>query len=395
MNDLEMPGDLPLPDLDLDLDLPEPPAPAASAGRFSVHIGAIRDPVDAAPQIASILGVDAATAARLCVAAPGTLVSDLPRAEAERVAGAIRALAIPARVEGSPPTGSAPPSQRPRPASAHPAPSAPPPGRHSGRAHDLELDHGEPPSFWPQAPVAFLAPFLGKGALLLVAAGVTGVLTVAVAAAPGLLLKLGALVFVAFVGLGLHFETFNRLAQAAMARDEDAWLPDPQSDLPGLSALFFRGLLLMAVGALLAVVPVLVGWGTRDAAATLAAVSVLQLYWPMALTVMSVSGRALGALDFPVVLRAIVVAPLEYIAVCALTLGAIVGSTLAVGMASGAGALALGAADSQPGVLSGLTLLAFMSFLWFAGIAYFHGVMGYLMGALIRSKGERYHFLME
>jgi len=74
-------GDLPLPDLEL--DLPEPPAPAAAPAEesFSVHIGAIRDPVDSAPQIASILGVDAATAARLCMAAPGELVAGLPRAE--------------------------------------------------------------------------------------------------------------------------------------------------------------------------------------------------------------------------------------------------------------------------------------------------------------------------
>lgn len=386
MNDLEMPGgDLPLPDLDF--DLPEPPAPAASDGTFSVHIGAIRDPVDAAPQIASILGVDAGTAARLCVAAPGTLVSDLSRGEAERVTAAIRALSIPAQVERSTaPARSAPRSDRP-------APSAPP--SYSARAVDADLETRRDPSFWPQAPVAFLAPFLGRGALLLLAAGATGVLTIAVAAAPGFLLKLGALVFVAFVGVGVNFETFNRLAQAAVSRDEDSGLPEPHSDLPGLSELFFRGLLLLGVGALLWAIPGLIGWGTGSRAAFLAASSVLMLYWPMALTVMSVSGRALGAVDFPVVVRAIVVAPLEYAAVCVLTLGAILASTFGVVMASGVGAMALGTSSAEPGILSSLALMAFVLFLWYAGVAYFHGVMGYLMGALIRSKGERYHFLME
>jgi len=395
MNDLELPhGDLPLPDLEL--DLPEPPAPAAPAEEtWSVQIGAIRDPVDAAPAIASILGVDGATAARLCVAAPGTLVEGIRRAEAERIAGAVRALEIAARVEADAPV-TAPP-ERPvsePPTLASQAPSAPPPGRYSGRVHDDDFEPRHFPSFWPQAPVAFIAPFLGKGSLLLIAAGAAGVGTVLVAAAPGLLIKLGALMFVAFIGLGLNFETFNRLAQSAIARDEDQWLPEPESSLPALNELFFRGLLLLGVGLLLGAIPGLIGWMTRDAFVFVIALAAMMVYWPMALTVMSVSGRVLGAVDFPVVFKAIFTAPLEYVAVCLLTLGAILLMTLGVAGATGVGAVALGT-GGEPGLFSGLAFVGVVSFLWYGGIAYFHGVMGYLMGALIRSKGDRFDFLMD
>ena len=58
---------------------------------------------------------------------------------------------------------------------------------------------------------------------------------------------------------------------------------------------------------------------------------------------------------------------------------------------SGVGALALGASDA--GLGGGALLFAAVAFAWYAAIGYFHGVLGYLMGALVRSKGEAFAFL--
>ncbi|MEZ4340644.1 MAG: hypothetical protein R3B82_28825 [Sandaracinaceae bacterium] len=238
-----------------------------------------------------------------------------------------------------------------------------------------------------------MAPFLGRGSLLLLAAGIAGVVVAFVTVAPGLFIKLGVVLAMQLTAFGLFVEVFDRLAQAAIFRDEDSWLPEPTSDLPDVKVLFWRGLANLFAFGVLAVPAVLVAIYLRSATAAIACQVLLFVYWPMGLTVHSVSGRMTGALDVVAVGRGILTAPLEYLAVCVLTFAAIGGSTAVVIAIVGASALA--ASVSGPGIGTNAALLAVISFVWFAAIAYFHGVLGYLMGALVRSKGEAFEFLQQ
>lgn len=387
--------DLPLPDLELDEVALHGAAPA-SAPPWCVQIGAIRDPVESAGPLAEILGVDLGTASRIAVNAPGMALSGVPRAQAERVAQQIEGLGIEARAEaeGAPPAPSAPPgpssfapaapvSHRPEPM----APTAPARSRESSGAS------GPGDSFWAQTPVAFMAPFLGKGSLLLLAAGVAGVGVAFITVAPGLFIKLGVVLALQLTAFGLFVEVFDRLAQAAIYRNEDRWLPEPTSDLPDAKVLFWRGLVNFIAFGILAVPSVLVAIYLRSVGAVIACQVLLFLYWPMGLTVHSISGRMTGALDILSVFRGISAAPLEYLTVCVLTFAAIGGSTAVVIAVTGASALAAGLTGG--GIGTGAIVVAVLAFAWYAAIAYFHGVLGYLMGALVRSKSESFEFLQE
>ncbi len=378
--------DLPLPDLD------DPPPPPPAAGAYRVQVGAIRDPVGSAPALARILGVDLPTAQRIAVNAPGVLVAGLARIAAERVARDVEALGIRARVEeeGAP---SRPLSGRPEaPSSVRPgAPSSRPPAALA--AAPAASGSGPGDGFWLQAPVAFVAPLLGKGSLLLAAAGFTGLGAAVIAAAPGLFIKIGIVLALQLVALGIFIEVFNRLAQAAIYRDDDAWLPEPISELPDMKTLFWRGVVNLVVLALLGTPAVLVALKLDNAAVAIGIQIALFVYWPMALTVQSISGRLTGALDFLSVGRGIVAAPLEYLTACVLTFAAIAGSTALVLAIAGASVMAVASAGGGFG--SGFAVYCVVSFAWFTAIAYFHGVLGYLMGALVRSKRAAFEFLTE
>lgn len=382
--------DLPVPDLpDLELDEAAFRAPAPAAGpSFRVQVGPVRDPVEVAPELVAILGVDLATAQRIAVNAPGVIVSGAARDTAERIARQVEALGIKARVEedgaSERPISVAPgrgPSDRPAPPSSV-RPPEPAPRRSSGPGD----------GFWVQTPVAFVAPFLGKGSLLLAATGLTGVGVGLMAVLPGLCMKIGFLIGLQLVALGLFVETFNRLAQAAIYRDDDSLLPEPVSDLPQMSTLFWRGVVNFFVFALLAAPGILVAIYARSVSIAIACQVALFLYWPMALTVQSVSGRLTGPFDVVSVLRAMVAAPLEYLVVCVLTIAAIAGSVMVVIAVTGVSAVGAQAMGGNS-IGTGATLLVIVSFVWYAAIAYFHGVLGYLMGALVRSKGDAFDFL--
>ncbi len=399
-----MTGDLPLPDLpeslDLQIDESALRRPSARPSQsFLVRIGAVRDPVELAPAFAEILRVDLPTAQRIAVNAPGVLVAGVSRETAEDVAERVRALGVkatpqeevaPAPSEHPPgiSTSSRPPSARPPAARGGLSPSP----RVSSPAPDAS---GEGPGegFWAQTPVAFMAPFLGRGWALLAASGVAGVGVGLVVVVPGFLIKLGALIGLQLVAFGLFVESFNRLAQAATYRDSESWFPEPMSELPNPSALFWRGLVNVLVFAMLASPAVALALYTDSVFVALVAQIALFLYWPMALTVQSVSGRLAGPLDVLAVARGVVVAPVEYLSVCLLTFAAIAGSTLVVVAATGVGALAIGASDV--GLGGGAMLYAFVAFAWYAAIGYFHGVLGYLMGSLVRSRSEAFEFLHE
>lgn len=248
-------------------------------------------------------------------------------------------------------------------------------------------------SFWLQAPVAFVAPFLGRGWVLLLASLGMGAAVGLVAVIPGFLFKLGILLATQLVAVGVFVETFNRLAQAAMYRDDEQWLPEPHSELPSLSVLFFRGLIMSLLLALLGAVPLIVLFQTESLGLTFLAELAIFLYWPMALTVQSVSGRLLGGIDVVSVFRAVMIAPLEYVASCILTIGAMTLSVLGAGTVIGAGALAAAASGGSLGV--GIAVYFLVMGALYAAVAYLHGVLGYLMGSLIRSKGDAFAFLSE
>jgi len=401
------PPDLPiLPDLTglephLELDESALHAPSERPGpSFRVRVGPVRDPVATAPALVDILGVDLPTAQKIAVNAPGVILSQVARPEAEKTASALEALGLRATVEDEStperPVSERPPSLRPpslRP-SARP-PSERPPGSTGPGIDALDREPGTGPGdgFWVQAPVAFVAPVLGRGPWLLVVSGMAGVGVGLMVMVPGLLLKLGALIGVQLVAFGIFVEIFDRLAQAATFRDDDAWLPEPRSELPNATALFYRGVVNVLVFAMLAAPAVAFAIYTRSATLALVAQVALFVYWPMALTVQSLSGRLAGPLDVVSVLRGIIAAPLEYLCVCLLTFGAIAGSTFVVAALTGAGALALGA--SGGGLGSGAAFYMGVAFVWYAAIGYFHGVLGYLMGSLVRSKSERFTFLEE
>lgn len=387
--------DLPLPDLDLD-DAALHGAAPASTNPWRVQIGAIRDPVESAPALASILGVDQATAARIAMNAPGVALTGAARETAERVAAQIEALGIKAtaqeegarRLPSSPPRGDVA-LPLPGPASAPPVHSSRPPPHAVARA----AGSGPGIAFWPQAPVAFMAPFLGKGSLLLLGAGFAGIGVAFVAVAPGIFIKIGVLLAMQLTAFGLFVEVFDRLAQAAIYRDEEAWLPEPSGDLPDAKTLFWRGVVNLFAFGILSVPGLMAAYYTRSVGVAIAGQVLLFMYWPMGLAVHSISGRLTGALDVVSVVRGIIAAPLEYLTVCVLTFAAIAGSTAVVIAVTGASAL--GAGLMGGGLGAGIALIALVAFLWYAAIAYFHGVLGYLMGALVRSKSEAFEFLQE
>lgn len=377
----------------IELPLPEMPAPArtssASDATWLVRVSAFRDPVAAAGELARMLRIDLPRARMIAVNAPGVLVSGLPRIRAEQIAAAVRELGVKARVEDvmdPGPLSSFPPP----PASSHPPAPNTEPRPAPERAAPAREERG---GFWAQVPVAFVAPFLGQGALLLLAAGFAGLAVAVALVIPFFLIwKLVVATFFALVAVGVVYETFDRLAQSATLRDDDEWVGTPISRLPSMSALCFRGLVMsvMSAGigfAVVALIPVL-----GDVRLVLGLLLLSYLYWPMALTVMSIRGSVLGLLDVVAIARGVAAAPLEYLTVCVASFVAIAGATFGLLAATGLGA-GLGVIAGA-GLLEVGLLVVGLAFAYYAGMAYLHGVLGYLMGSLVRAKSERFEFML-
>ena len=363
---------------------PEGEEPALRA-TYRVRVGAVRDPVALAAGLAEVLAVDLATAQRIAVNAPGVLLSEVTQPRALQVAAQVRRLGAHAAVEDA--EAAVKDSAE---TSGGRAPAPPSVGMAQSDGGE-EVWHED--DFWEQAPIAFIAPVLGKGSVLLAACGGIGVAVGVGAVIPGGLLKLGGVFGLQLVAFGLFMETFNRLAQAAIYREVGQRLPEPISSMPSMSELFWRGVLNAAVLFVLAIPGGAVAFYTRNLFAIAAAQLLLFCYWPMALTVQSVSGRLAGPLDAIAVARGIAVAPLEYAVVCALVFLAIVASAGVALALTGAGALAVGGGEA--GLGGGALMVTLVSFVWFAAVGYFHGVLGYLMGSLVRAKSDAFDFLLK
>ena len=378
-----LPGlDLPMPDFDSE---PAPAAPpvARARGTCSVHVRSFRDPVAAIEPVARLLAIDESTAAMRVAGAPFVIREGTDPADAAALVETLVALGAVAYVEDMA-TAARSPSMAPAAglSSAPPShPSAPPrPSAVEQAEAGFEDDRGH---FWREAPIAFLAPFLGRGALLLLAAGAAGGFTGLVSNAPGIFAL--ALTFALLVAsLGILTETFGKLAQAAAGR-EPGEAPSPDFGLPDFSTLFFGGLVTLVAAGLLAGVPFVVYRSTQSTDLTLASALLPYVYWPMALTVQGISGRVSGLFDLVSVLRGIFAAPLEYLVVAVTSFGLVAAVPVAVGVSL------IAVADSD--LIALFTVI--VGFVAFASLAYLHGVIGYLMGALIRSKPSKFAFMLQ
>lgn len=390
----------------LELDLVDA-LPPVDEHLYQVRVGAIADPVATAPAVAKLLEVELAIAQRICMKMPGVMLTEVSHVEAERVAKALRAVGVRAEARiirpdptdapsVQPPDPRAAPTGRPgpsRPAPSRPGPSRPGPSR-PAPSRPAPAGAGPGDSFWLQVPVAFLAPFVGRSWILLVLSGLVGVGLLTLLLVAPILLKLVGGLFLCLVGVGLTAETFGGLARAALMRDDDAWLPNISGNLPTVGDLLVRGILLMVVGFLLSAVPVFILSKTDSTRAFLIAQAILLVYWPMALAAASLSGRTWAALDAPWVLRGIFIAPVEYLVVCVLGLGSIFLTAYGIMSSSFGEALLANLSDASAGTISErFAMYATYAFMLYAGFGYYHGFMGYLMGALVRSKSERFDYL--
>lgn len=364
-----MDRDLPLPDLPVpDLD----GSPQRADGRtWRVQARAFRDPVGDAERLAAAFGLALSDAQHLVASAPVVLRERVRREEAERIAAILTGIGAKAVVEDTSPP---PPSSIPSP----PAASAPGPV-------STEDEGTWERSFWSELPTAFVAPVLGKGVLAIAGCGALGAATTFVFAyVPGIA-KLGVAFALGLVTLGITIEVFAKLAQAAVSREKGA-LPAPQLGMPEVSALAVRGLATFVVLALFGALAWLVAQSGVSPIASLALALLFSAYWPLGLAIQGISGRFTGIIDVIAAARCIAIAPLEYAAVVLACLVLLIG--LSVGVVAG-GVLTAGASESLFA-----TQLA-VAFLYFAALAYAHGVLGYAMGALVASKEERFAFLLD
>ncbi|MCC6875553.1 MAG: ribosomal protein L7/L12 [Sandaracinaceae bacterium] len=366
--------------------------PDLSAGRtWRVRASAFRDPVGDAERVAAALGIELASAQQLVASAPVLIGEGSTRAEAEQIAASLRGLGARVRIEDA--SQDVLPSSDPPPGSRSGPPSAPPPrpSPYPPSALDRALEDAPSRSFWVEVPIAFLAPLLGRGWLAILGCGAVGSAMLLAINIPGLIVPVAAFLGLLFVGTGTIAELFTRLAQAAMAR-EPGRLPEPNVAIPDATTLALRGLVTVLV--LLALGTLVVAAAYWLLAAGAPPIVLLPLafapyfYWPMGLTVQAVSGRLTGVIDFVAVVRGIAAAPLEYLAVVVASFLLLVGMTLALAGAALGGTLAATALEAP-------TLVVYVvAFAYLAALAYIHGVLGYLMGALVASKEDRFDFLV-
>jgi len=355
------------------------PEPASSeppkTPSWRVRASAFRDPVRDSERVADALRLPLEDAQRQVVEGMFPLDAGARRADADWVAEQLRALGAKAVVED----GRAP-STPPRPVAS----TEPPPPEPVESPEEPPLDAR--PSFWREAPWALVAPVLGRGAWLLLACGLLGAASFVVVSLPGLLSRLLLGATLGLAGVGALTEIFGRLAQAASGR-EDGEAPDVTFAPPPFTTLIFRGLFTSGLLALFAGLLFALA-RARFPALTLGLLTALAwAYWPMGLAVQGISGELTRILDVVAVVRGVVRAPLEYLAVVAASGLVWVG----IGLAAGGALVSIVIGGIDTPLATGATL----AFVGFVLIGYLHGVLGYLMGALIATKEEAFLFLRE
>lgn len=379
-----MTDSLPIPELPVP-DLEDPPS-----GTWRVYARAFRDPVGDADRVAVALGLALDDARRLVASAPAVICERVRRSEAERIAALLEAFGAKVLVEderGAHAEPSTQPSIQPSPIT-QPSPTTQPPPHIAP-----VVEHGDlARSFWVELPLAFIAPVLGKGALLIAGAGLLGALALFIALfVPMLFVKIAGAILLGTVGLGILVEVFAKLAQAASHR-EPGTLPVPQLGMPDRATLTMRGFSVVAVLALVGALAYALGKdGSRIGPSALALF--FAAYWPLGLAIQGITGRFIGIFDVLAGARVIAAAPVEYAVVVVLSYALLLGLSLVVYVG---GMLTLVTTAVLAGANVAIAAGAFVIlFLYFAGLTYAHGVLGYAMGALVSSKEERLAFLVE
>jgi hypothetical protein len=239
-------------------------------------------------------------------------------------------------------------------------------------------------SFWQSIGAAFALPFSGTGPYWIFAIGAWSVGVGVLGFLSGFLFILGLLVmFVAYTSLIAFACDYYRVCMWQPVVGEDALDIAPSFDAPLLLNRYIRSGMHLSLFAIATQVPV-IAWLTMsllDGTPVLDLVgnpvtwllfAFPYLYWPMGVGIASLANDSASIWNVVAGLRAILRAPLEYLAVVLIglfvltvswTLLALFGSLLGV-----AGA-----------VLSGTAGLP---------LALSHGIQGALMGHLARARGE-------
>lgn len=443
-DDFAPPAGLPLPDL---ADGPDRIGP-----RWNVRLLAFRDPVAAAPALAEAFQLDEPTAMQLAASLPRTVKRGVSRGEAERYAVVLRDLgakvavsrdegsaatlppgeapvpSLPAPAEQAAPGGTWSPTTPPPAAASSPgpgtaapgdpsvppsslAPASVPPGQGAGVSDDPHAAAraaveaasqsseapGAPgpapahPGFWPRVPAAILVPFRGGGLRLVFGvSAATGLGTMLLLLTPGFgFFRLVLLFAFSSAVLGAHAHVFTQFAQAGV-HDRGGPLPAVTDQWPSYAELFFRGLSLMALVGLLFGLFLWSAFRGGAGPLMLVGVALAYAYWPMALSVQAISGRALGIFDVPTVLRGVLAAPGEYAVVVLLGVAVLAFAGTLTALVSGASMLG--------GIVGQSATIALVGFAFVQGLSAFAAtllaaVQGYLMGCLVGSQPARFAFL--
>jgi hypothetical protein len=250
----------------------------------------------------------------------------------------------------------------------------------------------DPPSFWARIPVSFVAPFMGRGWLLLAATGATGAVGLTVLLLPGFLLRLIMGLGLTTAAVGMLASVFGQVAQAALADDGDGDVEVSDVRVPHPVDLMASGALSLIVAILVFGMPY---WlATRGVAPPIvfASLAIPYLYWPMALTVRGISGRVGGVFDVLSIVRGILAAPVGYLVVALISFAGLTGLSLAMAATAALAAVSMSVSDGGS-VIAAIFTMGGLGFVLFAGLAYVHGVVGYLMGALVAANEKRFAFL--
>ena len=254
----------------------------------------------------------------------------------------------------------------------------------------LDADH---PGFWARLPPAFMLPFRGGGLRLVagVAAlpAIGAIVIVLIPTAGFSFINIGLTFSFTSAALGAHAHVFTQFAQAGV-RDRGGPPPSVLDRLPSYTEVFYRGLSLIALLALLFGIFAWMAFNGGGGPALLAGAALAYVYWPMALSVQALSGRAVAIFDVPGVLRGVFAAPVEYLVVVILGIAVLAFTGTLIALVTGASVL--GGVVSQSVLVAsvGLALAQIMGSLAGTMLA---AVQGYLMGCLVGSRSERFEFL--
>jgi len=379
-----------MPDLAIDFVAPpdsDPPpagrsshAPWGAGVSWRVHVSSFPDPVAAAEPVAAILGVAPSQARRIVMSAPGFAVEGVSEPEARRIAEALRALRVRVRAEDA--RAPAKPRRRIQQSSLSSAAKVP-----NRRSLGDELF------------TASCAPFLGRGWALIPLAGLLATVSVHLHGsslfAPHATLLIGAKGALALALMAAAFlvqwRLFDSLARAARSREDNSLHPDAVGG-SSMGRFVLRGIVRFGFLAVWAYgVSYTFSELEMPGLAALIMVGAL-LPYPMALAVQGVRSGWLETFNPIDVARGIVAAPVAYLGVLVAGLVAAALLVPVMGTLGGLGFLALGdtwMAATGPGLFGLLLGVGTM------GLAYVHGVLGHLMGALLAREEHAFGFLTD